>query len=214
MPPEVIVDLTRTLSESTPVYPGDPAFRTEDALSAGAVGFRLKRIATGLHVGTHLDAPRHYFAEGAGVDGIPLEKTVGRAVLIRVTPADGIVRTADLSAAWSALPERAPRLLVSTGWEDRFGDPGFFTAHPGFEPSLFAFLRERGIVLFGVDTPSVKYGSSDNAACHADLLGAGIVVVESLANLGALPPAFFLSCAPLPFAGLDGSPVRAYAIRS
>ncbi|MFA5006975.1 MAG: cyclase family protein [Candidatus Izemoplasmatales bacterium] len=209
---EQLVDLTRPLSEQTPVYPGDPSFRVAVAHEAGDVGFRLAQVTTGLHVGTHLDAPRHFFAAGSGVDGIAIAKTVGRANLIRVTPHDGIVRTADLAAAWERLCERTPRLLVSTGWERRFGETDFFTGHPGFEPSLFAFLKERDIVLLGVDMPSVKYGKSDNAACHSDLLGAGIVVVETLCALEGLPPAFFLSCAPLPLVGLDGSPVRAYAI--
>ena len=211
-PIERIVDLTRPLSERTPVDPGDPSFRTDVAHASGDVGFRLAQVTTGLHVGTHLDAPRHYYAAGSGVDGIDLAKTVGRANAIRVTPREGIVRTADLAAAWDRLPERTPRLLVSTGWDRRFGEADFFTGHPGFEPSLFAFLKERNIVLLGVDMPSVKYGQDDNAACHADLLGAGIVVVETLCALGDLPAAFFLSCAPLPLVGLDGSPVRAYAI--
>lgn len=207
-----IVDLTRVLSHATPVYPGDPPFQTSDALVHAPVGFNLKTVTTAMHVGTHLDAPRHYFAKGDGVDLIPLEACVGRAVLLKVVPIDGIVRTADLEDAWNRLSVKRPRVLLSTGWESTFGDPAYFASHPGFEPSLFAFLKERGVVLLGVDMPSVKYGASDNATCHADLLGAKIVIVESLWNLGSLPDEFFLSAAPLKMEGIDGSPIRAYAI--
>ncbi|MCK7485282.1 MAG: cyclase family protein [Bacillus subtilis] len=207
-----IVDLSRLLSPATPVYPGDPPFATSDALRNDPVGFNLKTVTTAMHVGTHLDAPRHYFAKGDGVDRIPLSACVGRAVLLKVTPVEGIVRTADLIAAWERTPVKRPRLLLSTGWETTFGSPTYFTSHPGFEPSLFPFLKDRGVVLLGVDMPSVKYGSADNASCHADLLGAKIVIVESLQNLSLLPDEFFLSAAPLKMDGIDGSPIRAYAI--
>ncbi|OHE42284.1 MAG: hypothetical protein A2Y16_05840 [Tenericutes bacterium GWF2_57_13] len=207
-----IVDLSRLLSPTTPVYPGDPPFQTVDALFHDPVGFNLKTVTTAMHVGTHLDAPRHYFAKGDGVDRIPLGTCVGRAVRLKVTPVDGIIRTADLLMAWERLPVKQPRVLLSTGWETTFGRLEYFTAHPGFEPSLFSFLKNNGVVLFGVDMPSVKYGASDNAGCHADLLGVKIVIVESLQNLALLPNEFFLSAAPLPIEGIDGSPIRAYAI--
>ncbi len=209
---EAIVDLTRVLSKATPVYPGDPPFQTADALVHDPVGFNLKTVTTSMHVGTHLDAPRHYFAKGDGVDSIPLDACVGRAVLLKVVPVDGIVRTADLEAAWNRLSVKRPRVLLSTGWETTFDDPAYFANHPGFEPSLFPFLKDRGIVLLGVDMPSVKYGAVDNATCHADLLGAKIVIVETLCNLARLPDEFFLSAAPLKLEGVDGSPIRAFAI--
>jgi kynurenine formamidase len=207
-----IVDLTRVLSQATPVYPGDPPFQTSDALAHDPVGFNLKTVTTSMHVGTHLDAPRHYFAKGDGVDLIPLDACVGRAVVLKVVPVDGIVRTADLEDAWNRLSVKRPRVLLSTGWETTFGTPAYFSSHPGFEPSLFSFLKKHGVVLFGVDMPSVKYGASDNASCHADLLGAKIVIVETLWNLAHLPEEFFLSAAPLKLEGVDGSPIRAYAI--
>jgi len=209
---EVIVDLSYPLSPATPVYPGDPPIAVADVLLNEPVGFNLKRVSTAMHVGTHLDAPRHYFADGAGVDRIPLSACVGRAVMVRVAPVGGIVRTADLESAWNALAIRHERLLVHTGFGDRFGTPAYFSAHPGFEPSLFPFLRKNGIALFAIDLPSIKYGTADNAAAHADLLGAGIVIVETLANTGALPDEFFFAAAPIAFEGFDGSPVRAYAI--
>jgi len=63
----------------------------------------------------------------------------------------------------------------------------------------------------GLDTPSP---SVDELEVHRILLGpgAGIVIVESLANLDQLPPRFTLSCYPLRLAGGDGSPTRAVAV--
>jgi len=72
-------------------------------------------------------------------------------------------------------------------------------------------LREKGIVLLGLDLPSVKYGSSDQRAAHLDFLGSQIVIVESMVHLDQLPETFFLIAFPLKIAGMDGSLVRAAA---
>ncbi len=208
-----LIDLSWPLSPITPVYPGDPVFQVKDhVVAASAAGFNLKTVHTGMHIGTHADAPRHYYRDGIGAAAVALESMVGRAVLLRVEPQNGIVRTADLEKAWKGLCEKQPRILISTGFSSHFGQPDYFTDHPGFEPSLSAFLKARGAVLFGIDLPSVKYGTVDNAGAHADLLAAGIVIVENLAHLESLPPAFSFAAAMLPIEGCDGSPVRAYAI--
>ncbi|MFH0992860.1 MAG: cyclase family protein [bacterium] len=208
-----LIDLSWQLSATTPVYPGDPAFRLEDqVVAAEAMGFNLKVLYTGMHVGTHADAPRHYYENGIGAAAVSLESMVGRTVLLPVEPHNGIVRTADLEKAWEGLGERQPRILVSTGFSSHFGQPDYFTDYPGFEPTLAAFLKARGAVLFGIDLPSVKYGAADNASAHADLLAAGIVIVENLTRLETLPAAFFFAAAMLPLVGSDGSPVRAFAI--
>ena len=41
------------------------------------------------HTGTHVDAPRHFFDDAAGVDALPLELLIGRARVIEVTLAQG-----------------------------------------------------------------------------------------------------------------------------
>jgi kynurenine formamidase len=71
------------------------------------------------------------------------------------------------------------------------------------------YLAGRGIRLLGMDTPTP---GRDWYELHHILLGAEIVVVESLANLGEVPDSFTLSAFPLSFKGLDGSPIRAVAI--
>jgi kynurenine formamidase len=60
-----------------------------------------------------------------------------------------------------------------------------------------------------MDTPSPSEEATES---HLALLGAGIIVVEALANLDKLPPRFTLCCLPLKLVGRDGSPVRAVAV--
>ena len=44
-------------------------------------------VRTHTHVGTHVEAPAHFFEGGATVLDMPLERFMGRAVLLKVTDA-------------------------------------------------------------------------------------------------------------------------------
>ena len=75
---------------------------------------------------------------------------------------------------------------------------------------------EMGIKYFGCDLPSVDASGSKDKPIHNALLGANIIIYESLTNLNQLPllTPFQFYGFPLPFASLDGSPVRAVAMIS
>jgi arylformamidase len=38
-------------------------------------------METIVHMGTHVDAPRHFYADGPGMDEIPLERMMGEGSL-------------------------------------------------------------------------------------------------------------------------------------
>ncbi|MCE0484693.1 MAG: cyclase family protein [Methylacidiphilales bacterium] len=116
-------------------------------------------------------------------------------------------------------------VLLRTGWTDRFYRPGtdgkFHGNAPVLEKSVPAwpapdrealgYLIDKGVKLFGTDCPSA--GLLDEIVeCHYLALGAGLLFVENLTNLAALPPRgavfFFL---PLKIVGGSGSPGRAIA---
>ena len=53
---------------------------------------------------------------------------------------------------------------------------------------------------------------ADEFPIHHVLLGAGLVIIENLADLSPLPASGFeLCCAPLPLSDADGAPCRAWA---
>ena len=76
----MIYDISQPISESLPVYPGDPEIiiQTVSEVSSGAP-FGVTRIAMGSHTGTHIDAPYHFLETGVTVDRLPLEVFMGRA---------------------------------------------------------------------------------------------------------------------------------------
>lgn len=78
-----IIDLSYPLDNATPPFPGNPPVEIVVQATipadhpAGVPGaMNISRLHTGPHVGTHLDAPFHFFREGATIDQIPLSDTM------------------------------------------------------------------------------------------------------------------------------------------
>lgn len=211
----MIVDLTHTITPGMPVYPGDriPSF-TERA-GYGREGYLVHDIVMGTHTGTHIDAPVHYLHDGISVERQPvLDACAGPARVIDAIDAakSGEITVEDIEARLDGIG-RGDRILLATGWSARYGTPGFFTDFPSVSPELATWCAERKIALLGVESPSLNRSIDDTV--HEIILSAGIVIVESLANLAPIAgKSVFFSAAPLALSGLDGSPVRAYAVIS
>ena len=70
-------------------------------------------------------------------------------------------------------------------------------------------LGDRGVMLLGLDTPSVDLFDSKDLPAHQAYLQKGMVMLEGLV-LDAVPPGRYeLIALPLKLAGFDASPVRA-----
>jgi len=208
-----LVDLSHPIRPGMPVYPGDPETRFHRHADYDPDGCLVHSVALGTHAGTHLDAPAHWLRNGATVDSPSiLMACVGPAKALDVTRTEepGLIAPRDLKDAGNGIGE-GDRILLATGWSERFGRPGFFEGYPSVSEELAEWFARRRIALLGVETPSLHRTSGD--AVHTILLSAGIVIVENLANLKHIAgKTVFFSAAPLALAGLDGSPVRAYAV--
>ena len=103
------------------------------------------------------------------------------------------------------------RILVNTGWHRHFGKPEFFTDFPSFTLAAARYLAARRIRLLGMDVPTPGRNWLE---LHHVLLAPDVemVLVESMANLDALPDTFTFAGFPLCFRGRDGSPIRAVAV--
>ena len=168
------------------------------------------------HAGTHVDAPHHFIDGARTMEALVLEKCVGPALVIDLTflkPLDLI--TVEHLASYRDRVGPGARLLLKTGWSVHADLPDYRTHFPRVSLELARWLAERKIALLGVEPPAVA-GVSDPEeliTVHRALLGAEIVIVEGLANLGALTQEEVTFIAlPLKLEGGDGSPVRAIAI--
>jgi kynurenine formamidase len=208
-----IIDLSHPLVDGQLCFPGDPTPRIKPYDSIAEAGFNTTLLTIGSHAGTHLDAPFHYLRDGTTVDRIPLEVLYGPAVLVDLAPDSELGLEARISPAMLALHGDAfqpgARVLIRTGWDKRFGEHEFFRDYPSFTEEAAEWIAERRIALLGMDMPSPAEDGDD---VHRILLGAGIILVEALANLASLPREFVFLGLPLKVKGRDGSPIRAAAV--
>ncbi len=80
-----LIDLSHTLDSNIPIYPGDPTFSCCPFITIAKDGVNVHQISMGSHSGTHVDAPSHFVENGQSVDVIPLDRFVGRAIVIDLT---------------------------------------------------------------------------------------------------------------------------------
>jgi kynurenine formamidase len=206
-----LVDLSVPISSGMGHFDGTPPVWVAQSHRLEEAGYRMSLLVMGNHAGTHLDAPSHFVADGGGVDTIPLERCMGDAVVCDVTPKapNQPVTVEDLERYSGDIGEGS-RVLIRTDWDTRFGSDEYFSGYPPLAPELAGWLAERGIWLLGVDVPSLH--PEQAGPMHEVLLGAGIVIVESLANLSELSEQrVLLSALPLNLPGADGAPIRAVA---
>ncbi|MFQ5409161.1 MAG: cyclase family protein [Anaerolineales bacterium] len=207
----IIHDISLTLSPALPTWPGDPR-PTFDRFLDMAHGDELNvtRWSGSLHTGTHVDAPRHFVADGAAVDELDLNLLMGPATVVEMQPAESI-GAAELEAL--SLPVGVRRLLFKTRNSDLWarGETEFRTNYVGVDESGARWLVAHGIQLVGVDYLSVSAYDA-TITTHVALLTAQIVIVEGLDFSGVAAGEYQLVCLPLKIAGADGAPARAVLI--
>ena len=200
---ERIYDISRPISGALAGWPGDTGYRFEMLcrLRDGAT-VNLGSLQMSPHTGTHIDAPYHFDDQGATVEQLGLGTYIGTASVVSVMERAVISRN-DIAARW----QPAPRLLLRTGgWED---DTHFPDPIPVIASDVPEWLGANGVVLLGVDLPSVDPIDSKDLPNHHALGRAGIAILEGL-DLRAVPDGLYeLIALPLRLAGADGCPVRA-----
>lgn len=202
-------DVSVSLSESTPVWPGDEPFRRLETASLGdGDGCNVSALSMSAHTGTHVDAPFHFIQHGIKVDEIPLDTLVG-AAWVCVVPDSIQVVTVDLLEA-EGIPEGTLRLLLATSnsalWASQGGQ--MIEDYVSLSEDAAGWLVGRGVLLVGIDYLSVDPFFSDHPS-HTLLLSAGIVIVEALDLRGVPSGPCRLWCLPLRVVGGDGAPARA-----
>ena len=208
-----LVDLTLPVTQGMPVYPGDPPVRVSEALTIAGDGASVHDVSLGTHTGTHIDVPSHMIDGADAVDSLSvLDACIGDACVLdcREYMSGGEI-TVDVLDCLRDFDGPCLRVLLATGWGERFASADYYDAYPGVSPALADGLVALGIRLVGVETPSLHTELGQEV--HLRLFRAGIVVIESLGNLCDLKGRrVWLSAAPLKLCGLDGSPVRACAV--
>lgn len=200
-----LYDISQTLTEGMAVWPGDPEFRQQwvSRIREGKES-NVSAVHMGIHTGTHLDAPLHLNDTGRDIASAAIEHFLGSARVLDV-PSENCIRASDLSLLdWQGVR----RVLFKTSScnlpIEALGQRYIFLHADAAE-----FMVHKGIVLVGIDAPSVDALDSKNLPAHRILLEHDIPILEGVC-LGHVPSGDYeLICLPLKLAGFDGSPVRA-----
>ncbi|SHH70649.1 Kynurenine formamidase [Desulfofustis glycolicus DSM 9705] len=210
-----VIDLSQELAPGMVVYPGSPQPQFRQVATIESDGYREMMMTLCTHHGTHLDAPAHLIAGGLTVDQLAPASFVGEALVLDFTrPDTATVDVQDLRP-YEAIISGHDFVLLHTGWSKFWGDRRYFADYPVLSEAAARWLVAAGLRGVGVDTMSVDAPAAAGLPVHRLLLAGGLVIVENLNNLAALPHhSFFFSCLPLRLKDGDGSPVRAVALLS
>lgn len=195
----MILDLSRRLTDNTPVYPGDPPFRL--VRRGGTTGYVSYEISGCLHAGTHVDLPMHLLFGNTACSDFPLDRFYGDGQRLDMR-GKAVIAAADFDLKPGHIP------LFFTGWDKSFGKPEYFAAHPVLDMNAAEKLVSSGVKLLGLDFPSPD---RPPFAVHKYLLEHDICIVENLTGLEQLQGPFKFCALPLPLEA-EASPVRATAV--
>ena len=202
-----IIDLTQPLPQEAHSYPGDDlAYRAETTPIVNASGVVTRLVQYELHSGTHMDAPLHFAPNGIDIANVPLRILPAHVVTVGARRID----TTDVPDVCKGLA-----ILFHTGWDRHVGQTAYFSDYPFLTAAAAQLLVDRNAALVGLDTPSVD-DRTDSAwyPAHRTLCAAGVPIVEGLVNLQAVLNAsrsLYFAAFPIPFGGIEASPVRAVA---
>ena len=157
-------DLSQPLNADAPFWPFYPPFEVKYIKRKAEQGVNAQYIMSSNHMGTHLDAPRHFVTGGKTIDQLPLDWLYGPGVII------------DISAEMSELEVFTPELLESkadihdgdilfihTGWHqhaqwgDKPDEEKYIHRHPGPHYSICDWLLDKKVHLWGVDMISTDH---------------------------------------------------------
>ncbi|AIE86369.1 cyclase family protein [Fimbriimonas ginsengisoli] len=200
-----IIDISRTITAESVVYPGDPRLEMSPFLSIGEESpCNVTRLGWITHFLTHVDPPLHFVAGGLSVAEMSLDSFCGQAVVVHAHGA--VIEPADLPMAEEI---RGRCILFRTSNSDRWDPRTFIEDHVYVAHETALSLVEMGAKLVGIDYLSPDRFGDEEYPVHRTLLGAGIPILEGIDLLQVAPGRYSLFALPLKIAEGDGSPVRA-----
>ncbi len=225
------VDLTHPFTEGMPYWPGrlqEPFAHTVEEVRPRVWGGCFTMAE---HMGTHIDAPRHFVETGRSASELKLEEMISLGVLIDCS--DRAERSPDYSLTvddvldWEQRHGQIPvqgTVLLHSGWASRWRDAEAYLNRddqgvlhfPGFSGEAVRFLVEsRSVRALGLDTLSADnmvQTLEQDSPVHRTVHESDGRILENLAGLDQLPAKdFVLLVASIPIEGATGAPARVVA---
>lgn len=222
----------------SPAYrPGLPLFFAMPKVQVHSIAERAPDADAGVsahvwelpeHSGSHVDAPSHFVSGGASIDDLPADVLFFRPFkkfdvsVDEPRPGEPVSREKLVAAAERGgfMLEGGDVAIVDFGW-DRYlpggsagkDDEWWGLNEPGLSADACEYLATAGVRAVACDTSacdmSFRDGQITGAAGHSEwFLPNGILIVEGLVGLSAVPPAGMFVALPLKLDKGTGSPLR------
>lgn len=209
-----VIDLTHTIREKMPVYPGTDTPKFSPANSYEKDGFKETMLQMYTHTGTHMDPPAHLFAGRKTLDQFPASQFIGKALVIDCSGlSEGEKITMERIDKYGKTADGVDFLLFNLGWDKRWGTESYFGDYPCIDDEVLEYIINGNYKGIGFDVIGLDPIADVDLTRHKKLFEAcDIVNIENLKNLDLCgSDVFWFSCFPLKFEDSDGSPIRAVA---
>lgn len=122
-----VIDLTHTIKENMPVYPGTDTPKLMPANTYEKDGFKETLMQMYTHTGTHMDPPAHLYAGRTTLDQFSPEQFIGKALVIDCRDLnEGEPITMERIRIYGSKADEADFLLFNLGWDKRWGKETYF----------------------------------------------------------------------------------------
>ena len=209
-----VIDLTHSIQETMPVYPGTEQPKLIPANSYEKDGFKETLLQMYTHTGTHMDPPAHLFRGRTTLDQFPASQFIGKALVINCRDLkEGEAITVKQLEPYGDKVSQAEFLLFNLGWDKLWGTKAYFGDYPCVDDEVLELIMQGDYKGIGFDVIGLDPITDENLTRHKKLFeNCDMVNIENLKNLDQCgDELFWFSCCPLKIEDCDGSPIRAIA---
>ena len=205
------IDISVPISKKLPLWPGTPKISFKKYLSLEKGDRADDTIySASVHVGTHIDAPRHYFAGAQGINDVPLDVFIGEVFVLDVGDSDVITKE---YLDQACIPKGNRRILFRTKNSELWNSAPetFSESYVSLSECGAQWIVNHNYKLVGIDYLSIEryHGSG---AVHRILLENNVCILEALDLTQATKGRYMLYALPLKIEKIEASPVRAVLI--
>ncbi|MBZ0188721.1 MAG: cyclase family protein, partial [Candidatus Obscuribacterales bacterium] len=145
------------------------------------------------------------------VGSMSLDPFIGPVKVIDISPCQSEISKEQYLSALDKDSAAGKRILFKTCHYIRY--EVFEDEYAYLSVELVESLSEKGVVLVGLDTPSVDHVRSKSLDAHHALMANGLVWLENLDLTEVVPGDYTLIALPLKLLELEASPVRAVLLK-
>ncbi|MCY0897533.1 MAG: cyclase family protein [Firmicutes bacterium] len=203
-------DLTHSISEDMLLYPGIPHPVLRDLATPDRDGYGMSEYTFWNHLGTHIDAPTHFYSDGLSLDQFPISAFIKK---VHTVDCQGVeeISAAFLTAQLSRY-QNGDGVFLLTGQYRYWGMPAYFHSYPVLVEDGIDFLVHHQVPMIIVDAPSVDPVDTVTFPNHHLLLRHPLLIVENLAYDPTLPKTFQIIALPMKVHRSNGCPARVVAL--